>query len=185
MRRTRGSRVFKGNVYAAQRERQAAMHSRHFGLSSAAISSRCGRTRFQPAIRRQHGGRESDNMQVQQRVKHAMDLANFLKSTGHEVTLVSGLSNEVFIKVYKDFLRAGSGVYLFCFDDGEVFYIGKTEAKRSDFARIWRHLATTAKPLDSSGRLGFPESKFLADFDAGSSEYEAIRTGHFRIHYLA
>jgi hypothetical protein len=32
------------------------------GLTSAAIWSRCGRRRFRPAIRRQRGGRESDNV---------------------------------------------------------------------------------------------------------------------------
>jgi hypothetical protein len=46
-----------------------------------------------------------------------------------------------------------------------------------------QHLVTAPKLLDN-GKLGFPDSKFLADFQAGSVQFDAIRTGHFMIDYF-
>jgi hypothetical protein len=123
-------------------------------------------------------------MHADQLANHAIELVNFLKSTGHpEVTCEHSPNAGRFIDVFKAPLPRGAGIYLFQFDNGEVFYIGKTEAERGDFARIWSHLRTAARILDS-GQRGFPESEFLAAFEATSKEYEAIRPGHFKIDYL-
>jgi len=123
-------------------------------------------------------------MHADQLANYAMELVNFLKSTGHpEVTCERSPNAGQFIDVYEAPLPRGAGVYLFQFDNGEVFYIGKTEAERGDFARIWKHLGTAARILDS-GQRGFPESEFGAAFETTSKEYEAIMAGHFRIDYL-
>ena len=130
------------------------------------------------------GGAET--VQVEQFVKHAEELLDFLKSTGHADAKYKHERNAgrfIDPAVYKALLPEGAGVYLFHFDDGEVFYIGKTEAERGDFARIWGHLGTTAKTFDN-GQSGFPRAKFLSQLKPGSTAFEAVRLGHIRIDYL-
>jgi hypothetical protein len=124
-------------------------------------------------------------MRAEPLLKHAAALLGFLKSSGYgEVTCDSIPSNALFINVYRTPLPTGVGVYLFSFPNEAVFYIGKTEAERDDFARIWNHLGSAPRIL-LSGERGFPKSKFAVKFDPDTKEYEAVRAGHFCVDYLA
>lgn len=121
-------------------------------------------------------------MRAEQLVKHAIELSDFLKSTGHpEVTCKHIPSVGLFIDVYQSKLPRGAGVYLFHFDDGEVFYVGKTDTRQGNFTkRVWDHFCSAPKSLDS-GERGFPNCEFLPLFGIGSIESAAIHAGHVRV----
>ena len=71
---------------------------------------------------------------------------------------------------------------MFSLSDGDVFYVGKTEAQRGDFARIWKH-TRTAGDLPSGVR-GFPDAVFRSNPNLAPAEHEAIEKGLFWIDYL-
>ncbi len=92
---------------------------------------------------------------MEQLVKHATELSDFLKSTGHREVVGEHIpSAGLFIEVYGDqFRKDVAGVYLFHFDGGDVFYIGKTDTRRGNFAkRVWDHFGSTLKSLDDGQR---------------------------------
>jgi hypothetical protein len=122
-------------------------------------------------------------MKAAELVQRADAFAQWLSGTWSKPVSCSYVSSENrnFIDVYQNPLPPGAGVYFFASPEGEVFYVGKTEARRADFGRIWFHIGTAAD-LASGGR-GFPNAWFRSKRLLPVMR-DAIEKGEFQLHYL-
>jgi hypothetical protein len=93
-------------------------------------------------------------------------------------------SNDLFINVDREPIALGSGVYLFHFPQGDVFYIGKTKTKTENFSqRIWAHIGSAASTLET-GERGFPRPRGEIASRLEPDDLQKFRRGQFRVDYL-
>jgi hypothetical protein len=130
-------------------------------------------------------------MQAVQLGRDAADFAKYLNAISGATCAIKCEhipAADVFVNVYQNDLPNGSGVYWFSLPNGEVFYIGKGDAKkkRKPFVRIWAH--TYAAKKNEENVWTFPDCVFCTEESyltaLSDNEREDILRGQFRIDYL-